>query len=243
MATRKDGHRKNMMWVHSTSEFNYRVVKVVNDIIYTTRLYENGCALYKHVVQLSQGFSLVLLDGIGNEVISLIVRFCRRENDAIIISCTSYKSGNFSGSQECFLRHFDMAYTMYSWTLEDYKAACKANIFSYISSAYELVAHYYYSGGCLRYMIEQMMNVLETLHINLAGVSDFSLLLQGLIGVQAPTALNSLVQVRSDEFGTEIVGIFSEYVTKKLAGYIFDHFIARAKIVYSKNPECLGWIF
>ena len=208
MATRKDGHRKNMLWVHSKSDFNYRVVKVVNGIIYTTRLIENGGALFKHVLQFSQGCSLVLLDGIRNEMTSLIVEFCERENDAIIIACTSYKSSNFRADQECLLHHFNKAYTMYSWTLEDYKAAWEANVFSYIS-ADELVEHYYYSGGCLRYMIEQKMKVLKTLHNKLAGVSDYSLLLQGLVGVQAPTAVNSLVQVRSDKVGTEIFGIVS----------------------------------
>ena len=41
----------------------------------------------------------------------------------------------------------------------------------------------------------------------------------------------------------DVCGIVSEYVTKKLSKKVSDKFIAEAKIIYTDNPVCQGWIF
>ena len=159
MATRKDALRKNMLWVHQEAADLSKVVKVVNGDMYTTSINGSGLDLTMKIIRLCDGCNLILLDdvGVGEEMKSLIYRLYFDFKDSIIVACTSYPGGTGYRSEEYFRLHlFNLDYTIFSWTMEDYEAAWNANsdIFNNIS-ADELIKRFYYVGGSLQYMLQK----------------------------------------------------------------------------------------
>ena len=242
MAKRRDELRKNMLWVHQEAANLSKVVKVVNGVIYTTSINGSGLDWTMKILQLCDDCNLILLDAVREEMKSLIYRLYFNDKDSIIVTCTSYQGGSGYRSEEYFrLHHFNLNYTVFSWTMQDYEAAWNANpdIFNNIS-ADELIKRFYYGGGSLRYMLQTNDDdIMAFLNKKLSDVSDYSILLRGMGGVSAPTAVNSLMNVRPNG----VCGVISEYVAKKLAEKVDVSFISHAKTIFHNNPVCQGWIF
>ena len=240
MATRQDKDRKNMLWVHETMS-NFKMVKVVDGVIYTTTLTKKDDKLSGLILELIKDCTLILLDAVRDQMKNILFEIYSNREDAIIALCTSYQSSrDFSDEQYHCFDHFEMKYTMFSWTLEDYKAALNANpnIFNNISME-ELEKRFYYSGGNIRHMSYPDYHTISLLDDKILQVSDCSLLLNGLGGVAAPTAINSLIQVRPGL----VSGIVSQYVAKELSKKVSISFILHAKEIGQNNPVFLGWIF
>jgi hypothetical protein len=120
---------------------------------------------------------------------------------------------------------------VYSWTWDQYEAAHEAGVFGEVELE-DLREKFYYCGGCIRFMVRELNNVVRFFARKLKELDDKSVLLGGLGGALSAAAVNSLVSVRPFEEATDMTYVVSQYVSRQLSLIVDNSFGEDAIIRY-----------
>jgi len=238
-ATRCVSERRNMLWVHQSSDV-CEIVKIVDGLMARASL--ESCNV-DEVLKECGGCEILIFDAVRDSMKNLVLKAIRKFEDAVIVACTSYQSGSIN--QELWAKYetiFNFDYTVYSWTWDQYEAAHEARVFGEIELE-ELRGKFYYCGGCIRLMVREVDNILHFLTKTLKKVNDKSVLLGGLGGVSSAAAVNSLVSVRPSEEDADMTYVISQYVSRMLSLMVDNSFLEKMQSVNTDNPAWQGWVF
>lgn len=243
MATRQDASRKDLLWLHLSEENYVVVVEVIRGVMYHSKFHASKMTSLE-IVQLGQNCSLILLDAFRSTMKDLISCFRTELPEAIVVACTSYQSWGFNSEYWTSVHHFQLLdCVVYSWTWQQYIDAHQAGVFGSGVTLATLEELFYYAGGSVRSMFQKVEDTKAFLTQKLMTVTDYGLLLAGLTGEAAPTAVNSLVSVRPSSGSIRNCGLVSEYVVKFLSQVVSAEFTTTAKRLNVDNPVWQGWIF
>jgi hypothetical protein len=175
-ATRVDGLRKNMLWVHQMFPGVIQVVRVLEGVVKYSTIRSEGLQMVNAIADLCVGCSILLFDALRNEMRSLIGITYMGNRDAVIVACTSYQSGGYNTEESTRLHHFCHRYIVYSWTLDQYKEAWRCGIFGEISED-ELAERFHCGGGSIRLVLKGIAESILDIEIKLDSVTNKSVLL------------------------------------------------------------------
>ena len=240
-ATRTDSERRNMLWVHESSKTCYEFVKVFEGSMTTTTT--TASIDYENILGECGGCDILIFDAVKQQMMDLVVSAIQRFENAIIVACTSYQSGNMNQEQFFKFGCFNFDYTVYSWTWDQYKAAHEAGVFGEEVDLEVLREKFYYCGGCIRLMVRNVDIITSFLNKALNKVEDKRVLLEGVGGLSSAAAVNSLVSVRPSETATDITYVVSQFVSRQLSLIVDDSFLQKLQLVNTDNPAWQGWVF
>ena len=225
--------KKKVLWVH----FENGKYTLVN--------FENGegkqCELYNTEIKwndivnfaVSNKFDVVLLDGIRDDMKNIFANI-KHESKCILVACTSYQSGGYNTEAESKLSI--TYYHVSSWSFFDYTESCRLGVLNLNNE--ELIATFYYAGGCFRYLSYDLDVLKERLVRDISRVKDYKQILSGMQGEASADAINSLMQ----RFGDATI-VVSEYALKLLSAKVGMEFVSMAEKILPRNPSWQGWVF
>ena len=237
-ATREDAPL-DLVWVHQQVPGRCVIVKVTNRVVSKGVItWEGDNFPTQAVLDVCEGCQLLLFDALRGPMTALVGGAYLRYETSIIVACTSYQSKDWNTEETSYIRNFNFNYTVYSWTLDQYRRARDHGIFADISEEQFLVNHEV-AGGCLRLMLKGEENARTDLDTKLSAVENCSSLLAGLGGVKSVAAVNTLLSV----YPGQHVGLVSKYVMRQLAKRVDASFTASARNDNSGNPSWQEWVF
>jgi hypothetical protein len=192
------------------------------------------------LIMRSYAIDIVVLDGLRDEMKPLYVEINRQRRAGMkLIGCSSYKSAGFSDEE---LSHLNICHIpVWSWTQSDYASALALQMFGAEVTAELLEEAVFYGGGSIRAVLGVLRNKeqhIQLLDYAVEEVTNFEVLLGGLGGIRAPTAVNSLIQMSEDKSCT----LLSEYIAKKISDKCANSFVVEARSVCQDNPAWQGWV-
>ena len=195
--------------------------------------------------QIPKDVQIAVCDGYPKDK-SLFTRLCSSFTQCPVINCSSYGATYFMNTEyvaKCYSEGGLSIFDMNSWTLEEYRSAFVAGVFTgNISTNEELNARYFYGGGSIRLLLMTEAECIKAISLAMDKISNANELSQGLTGKSSNQAINTLFQ-RSGIGPNSVYTPVSEYVSRKLVGIVDGSFIAQAKNINTDNPAFQGWIF
>ena len=225
--------KKKVLWVH----FENGTYTLVN--------FENGkekqCELYNTDLKWNiivdfavwNKSDVVLLDGIRDDMKNIFAQI-NHKSKCILVACTSYQSGGYNTEAESKLSI--TYYHVSSWSFPDYKKSCDLGVLNL--SDEQLIATFYYSGGCFRYLSYDLDKLEERIVHDVSRVNGCKQILNGTQGEASADAINSLMQ----RFGDATI-VVSEYALKLLSAKVGMEFVNMAEKILPCNPSWQGWVF
>jgi hypothetical protein len=131
------------------------------------------------------------------------------------------------------------SYEIDSWSLDEYIAGFEKGVLKNIAKDKEdVLQKYYYAGGNMRLMLEEVDTIIKILDGKIRSVGNFESLLRRQVGESSFSAVNTLTQ----SFGGEFVPL-SKYVMDCLSKKVSLAFVDQAAAILLDNQSWQGWVF
>ena len=234
----KDGY----LWMHYEDDLTvYVIYRRSNGESFSSKMAADQRVL-KELVEKTSDIKYIAIDGVDSNsyLISNLFAWSAKREDVSAIACTSVAAFNYNQAKEKRLR-WPEKIEVNSWSWGDYCEAFDANIPALRPRFTDLEAMkkaYYFAGGSMRLMMEDIRIIISSIDSKFAKVSDYGLLLKNLQGESAQHSVNSLMAL----FDSKPYPL-SAYVLKSLGLKVDDAFLAEAAIAWIGNYPLQGFIF
>ena len=229
-----------MLWVHCTGggASTAKMILVNEGSASYAEIPMNSIAKFVTSIVSECVINIVVLDGIRVGIEGLYMDVLKKRPGIKLIGCSSYRSADFSNEQ---LSHLQLHYILvWSWTDLDYESAFALKVFGNITTDL-LEEAVFYGGGSIRAVLGLLRNKndqIQILNNAVAQVTNFTALFGGLVGLKAPSAVNTLMKISEEGACT----MLSKYVTEKISEKCANAFVVEARSVCPGNPAWQGWV-
>lgn len=231
---------QSVLWVHCTGggASTAKTILVNKGIASYAEISMNSIAKSVTSIISKYTINIVVLDGIRVGIEGLYMDVLKTSSEVKLIGCSSYRSANFSNEE---LSNLQLHYILvWSWTDLDYESAFALNVFGNITTDL-LEEAVFYGGGSIRAVLGLLRNKndqIQILNNAVAQVTNFTALFSGLVGLKAPSAVNTLMKISEEGACT----MLSKYVTEKISEKCANAFVVEARRVCPGNPAWQGWV-
>jgi len=185
----------------------------------------------------------IVLDGAdGTNMKTWFARSCSISDESNgkikTIACTSYQALDYNSETRVKIGGFSR-YIVDAWRYEEYLQGFEEGALKKLAKDQEeLEEKFFYAGGSMRFMQQEIIETKDTIDDKIDTVNDFMMLLRSQQGKSSTSATNTLTQT----FGDNTVPL-SEYVMKILSRKVDMGFVEQAAAIMRKNPSWQGWVF